>query len=459
MIKSCRNVWEKFSVTSEVMTILMIIALVLFLQFWGVKAVYQHDTFRIEKELYDCVRWQVEDWNHKGSMACGGGMRGYYFQEGGREVVVIRGDSSYVFKLDAKDRIEDVYLRLACDLNVLKPMTLQILDSMVGENLNGRLGELFVIFQRIDSTGKMLEVFPRVEHLPEKVKLAGNIQLGFLSGESIDVYYLLPREYYKRYIPLVVWMLIAGGALAGLAITFVSAYRRQKEKRKYQVKWMGDDLHSLKTPVKELNGIMQWFELKCSEPEKGQQKAKRFYVRLNEILQGMDECMLVCSILHKTKLKLTDVNLKTLLEDLINQQKEANKGEKSPKIELDYQLSDHTVYSSVECLTLIVRNLLDNAVKYSKDEIRIWVRVYKAGNKMVIEVEDQGIGISDKDQEVIFNEYYRVEGTGENGSGRGLPYVIEIVEKMKGKIEVKSELGKGSCFKILIPVWKKKDEK
>lgn len=75
-----------------------------------------------------------------------GGMRGYYFQEGGREVVVIRGDSSYVFKLDAKDRIEDVYLRLACDLNVLKPMTLQILDSMVGENLNGRLGELFVIF-------------------------------------------------------------------------------------------------------------------------------------------------------------------------------------------------------------------------------------------------------------------------------------------------------------------------
>lgn len=50
MIKSCRNVWEKFSVTSEVMTILMIIALVLFLQFWGVKAVYQHDTFWIEKE-------------------------------------------------------------------------------------------------------------------------------------------------------------------------------------------------------------------------------------------------------------------------------------------------------------------------------------------------------------------------------------------------------------------------
>ena len=163
MIRSCRNIWEKFSVTSEVIAILMIIALVLFLQFWGVMAVYQYDTFRVEKELYDCVRWQVEDWNNKGSMACGGGMRGYYFQEGGREVVVIRGDSSYVFKLDSRDRVEDVYLRLACDLNVMQPITLQILDSVVGENLNGRLGGLFVIFQRVDSTGKVLEVFPRVE--------------------------------------------------------------------------------------------------------------------------------------------------------------------------------------------------------------------------------------------------------------------------------------------------------
>ena len=69
MIRSCRNIWEKFSVTSEVIAILMIIALVLFLQFWGVMAVYQYDTFRVEKELYDCVRWQVEDWNNKGSMA------------------------------------------------------------------------------------------------------------------------------------------------------------------------------------------------------------------------------------------------------------------------------------------------------------------------------------------------------------------------------------------------------
>lgn len=122
-------------------------------------------------------------------------------------------------------------------------------------------------------------------------------------------------------------------------------------------------------------------------------------------------------------------------------------------------MPDHVVYSSVECLTLIVRNLLDNAVKYSKDEIRVWVRTFQVSDKMAIEVEDHGIGISGKDQKVIFNEYYRVEGTGKKGSGRGLPCVIEIVKKMRGKIEVKSELGKGSCFKILIPIYEKKNEK
>ena len=459
MIEQLKNIREKLSNMSEVIVIIVIIVLVLILQFWSIKSVYQKDKFLIEKELYDNVRWQVEDWNHKGFMLCGGGVRAYYFQEGGRELVLMLGDSLYVFKVDTKNVMDDVYLRIACDLNVLKPITLQVLDSMVGLNLNSRLSELLIVFQRVDSTGKVLEVFPDRGRLPERMNRGGSIQLGFLSGESINIYYLFPRGYYKQYIELVVWIFIVGAVLAGFAIMFVLAYHRQKKRRKCQIKWIGDDLHSLKTPVEQLGGIMQWFELKCSEPAYGKIKAERAYACLNEILQNMDECILACSILHKTKLKLTDVNLKTLLLDLIDQQREAHQGEKVPKIELDYRLPNYVVYSSAECLTLIVRNLLDNAVKYSKDEIRVWVRVYQADNKMVIEVEDRGIGISDKDQKVIFNEYYRVEGTGKKGCGRGLPYVIEIVEKMRGKIEVKSELGKGSCFKILIPIWEKKDEK
>ena len=141
---------------SEVIVIIVIIVLVLILQFWSIKSVYQKDKFLIEKELYDNVRWQVEDWNHKGFMLCGGGVRAYYFQEGGRELVLMLGDSLYVFKVDTKNVMDDVYLRIACDLNVLKPITLQVLDSMVGLNLNSRLSELLIVFH-----GKGLGSFSR----------------------------------------------------------------------------------------------------------------------------------------------------------------------------------------------------------------------------------------------------------------------------------------------------------
>ncbi len=445
--------------TGEWSAVIFIVVLVGVLQFFVVRTVLLKDKYIITRELYRSVRWQVEDWNHRKSMEPDGKIRGVSYHDGGRELLLNIDSSSYSFKLDTKKSMEDIYLRIACDLNISQPMTLQILDSVLRLNSNDHFGKQVIAFQRVDSTGRVLESFPKGEHSFKNMNKAGRIKLGFISGDSIDVFYLLSKEFWWRYMGLIVGIFLAGVSVAGLAITYIFAYQQQREKRKYQIKWMGDDLHSLKTPVKQLNGIMQWFELKCSEPENGERKAERAYTCLNEILQNMDECILTCSILHKTKLKFADVNLKTLLLDLIHQQREAHQGEKAPKIELDYQLPDHVVYSSVECLTLIVRNLLDNAVKYSKDEIRVWVRTFQVSNKMVIEVEDHGIGISDKDQKVIFNEYYRVEGTGKDGNGRGLPCVIEIVEKMRGKIEVKSELGKGSCFKILIPIWKKKNEK
>ena len=74
MIEQLKNIREKLSNMSEVIAIIVIIVLVLILQFWSIKSVYQKDKFLIEKELYDNVRWQVEDWNHKGFMLCGGGV-------------------------------------------------------------------------------------------------------------------------------------------------------------------------------------------------------------------------------------------------------------------------------------------------------------------------------------------------------------------------------------------------
>jgi signal transduction histidine kinase len=102
-----------------------------------------------------------------------------------------------------------------------------------------------------------------------------------------------------------------------------------------------------------------------------------------------------------------------------------------------------------------VHNLLDNAVKYSGDSKEIAVRVAREGEALVIEVRDRGIGIPAAEQAKIFERFHRV-GTGlvheVKGSGLGLSIVQHIVEVHRGRVAVESEPGRGSTFRIRLPL-------
>jgi signal transduction histidine kinase len=104
--------------------------------------------------------------------------------------------------------------------------------------------------------------------------------------------------------------------------------------------------------------------------------------------------------------------------------------------------------------TNIIFNLLDNAVKYSKDEPEIKIATQDNNSGIYIFVSDNGIGIKKQDQKKIFDQFYRVS-TGNvhdvKGFGLGLNYVKKMVEEHGGEITLESELKKGTTFKIFIP--------
>ncbi|MDP6111763.1 MAG: ATP-binding protein [Planctomycetota bacterium] len=106
-------------------------------------------------------------------------------------------------------------------------------------------------------------------------------------------------------------------------------------------------------------------------------------------------------------------------------------------------------------------NLFTNARKYSKDEKEIHVSVTTDGEEIRIAVRDKGLGISEQDQQQIFDKFFRVEDDyvrSVRGSGLGLAITTHTLESHAGRIELKSALGEGSTFTLVLPVFEKEPD-
>jgi signal transduction histidine kinase len=110
------------------------------------------------------------------------------------------------------------------------------------------------------------------------------------------------------------------------------------------------------------------------------------------------------------------------------------------------------VRADAEAMTIVLDNLLDNAVKYSPDSGRVWVQASVVDNAVEIRVRDDGVGITDEDRMHIFDRFYRARGSGTvAGAGLGLALVRRIVAAHGGTTDVESRVGEGSTFRVRLP--------
>ena len=110
-----------------------------------------------------------------------------------------------------------------------------------------------------------------------------------------------------------------------------------------------------------------------------------------------------------------------------------------------------------EALGQAIINLVNNAIKYSRESKTIDIEVRRDGSKVLVSVKDTGIGIPRGEQKKIFDKFYRGEDSlvhETKGSGLGLALVRHIMEAHGGAVEVESIPGKGSTFTLVLPVGK-----
>jgi signal transduction histidine kinase len=125
------------------------------------------------------------------------------------------------------------------------------------------------------------------------------------------------------------------------------------------------------------------------------------------------------------------------------------------QVELSLDARAATVEADEEALRRAIRNLLENAVKYSPECRTVWVEGRVNHREVAISVRDRGMGIEPREQRAIFQKFVRGDAAkkaGIKGTGIGLSMVRQIVEASGGEIRLESKEGSGSTFTILLPL-------
>lgn len=219
-------------------------------------------------------------------------------------------------------------------------------------------------------------------------------------------------------------------------------------------------IHDLKSPINSVLSVLSLLKIRMKTDEtfmpliaKASDKAKLLITDIESILLAAKGGQ--CRIL----LNKDDTNILQIVQtaksdiDVLYKQKahsieivDETKGNTKIKVDKMYMRN-------------VLRNLLENAMKYSNEGTIVNVLIQKKDDLLSISIKDNGWGISRKDQKHIFDQFYRVaHPNGPRGFGIGLSAVKYIVEAHHGKVAVQSELGKGSIFTITLPINLKETE-
>jgi signal transduction histidine kinase/tetratricopeptide (TPR) repeat protein len=214
--------------------------------------------------------------------------------------------------------------------------------------------------------------------------------------------------------------------------------------------------HTLKTPLTRIRMLTEKLQLGWVTEESKKQEYLQTILsetdRMSEMITNMLDFSKIEAGRKQYRMEVTDMS--RVVRETVESYSKFIHGQ-GFQLQVDIDDSIPPFLLDEEAVQLIVVNLLQNAVKYSIEEKFIRFRLYKENGSVVLEVEDRGIGMEEKELKKIFDRFYRVPGSRvqtAEGSGLGLYLVRHAVHAHHGEIIVNSQPGEGSRFKITLPI-------
>jgi len=255
-------------------------------------------------------------------------------------------------------------------------------------------------------------------------------------------------------VVLIVLALVA--VLFIITFAIIRSFERLAEASRMKSEFIDVVSHQLRSPLTNLKWAVDF--LISDKPDKTEEKETEYLQALKENSDRMEE--LVSDLITVSRLETATFPLEkqeTSLENLIEETiLKFRLFAESAKIEIEIKFQKDLPKVLVDSFQIkqALENLLDNAIKYTKEKGMVGLKLEKQEKNLYFEIGDQGVGIPQEDQKYIFQKFFRAKNILRSqirGTGLGLYIAKSIIEKSKGKMGFRSKEGEGTTFWFTIP--------
>ena len=384
-----------------------------------------------------------------------------------KSAVVGNKETMFVGMVDKKQTVDDLTKMMQqgihSGIDMVSEPDIRVFDSLLTARLTERhidsrhrLQQLSIMPQAL--AGVKIDTLATVT-TPGYKPSAESLVFDYKYDSSNNRLYRLHIEPLGKSVLRQMTGILASSAATFLVLVFVFWYLIRTMLRQRSLEEMKDDFthnitHELKTPVSVAyaanDALLQFADDLDRETRENYLKMSLEQLRK---LGGMIEQILSTSMKRRKTFTLNkeEIYLHNTLADIVEEQR--LRAKKPLDISLNVVPDKLTLLADRQHFMQIISNICDNAIKYSRDNVRIGITCKKdTDGNIVIKISDNGIGISKAHQQHIFDKFYRVPNGNLHdvkGYGLGLYYVATMMRLHGGIVEVESEQGKGTTFTLL----------
>lgn len=281
--------------------------------------------------------------------------------------------------------------------------------------------------------------------------------MGAIIIASIFTAYVVATRYVAEPGIVALIVLLLTMILFIIAVIITQSFERLAEASRLKSEFISIVSHHLRSPLTNLEWIIEL--ISSGRFGSVTEKQLEYFKILKENSDRMRELVADLLIVFRIEqgkfpMKKEEISLKDLVEKTV---KEMEIFIKESNVEIEFKTEKNLppIFTDSSQLKLVIKNLLDNAVRYIKGKGKVEIKLEKKGKNFYFEIKDTGVGIPKNDQKYVFQRFFRSSNalryqTG--GSGIGLYIAKSIIEKTGGKIGFKSEENKGSTFYFTLPI-------